>query len=136
LTNCLPTLGSRTVQTPNLRYSGYSQGTQSPPGRGGAHNCAYGYAGIPEQGLRRYSGAQRDPSRPATPGPSYANVFEVSFSVSLWRRSKGSSGLKHQATMNTSAVLSGESFIPSSSSSHDPRRARRWASSRHHGSFS
>ena len=43
---------------------------------------------MPEQGLRRYSGAQRDPSRPATPGPSYANVFEVSFSVSLWRHSK------------------------------------------------
>ncbi|KAH8996726.1 hypothetical protein EDB92DRAFT_1841528 [Lactarius akahatsu] len=111
-------IGSRTVQTPNLRYGAYSQGTQSPPGRSGAHNCAFGYAAIPEQGLRRYSGAQRDPSRPATPGPSYANVFE------------------HQATMNTSAVMSGESFIATSTSSHDPRRARRWASSRHHGSFS
>ena len=89
--NYLPIIGSRTVQAPNLRYSAYSQGTQSPPGRGGGHNCAYGgYAAMPEQGLRRYSGAQRDPSRPATPGPSYANVFEVSFSVSLWRRSKDS----------------------------------------------
>jgi hypothetical protein len=74
----LLTLGSRTLQTPSPRYGPYSQGTQSPSGRGGAHNCAYGYGAVPEQGHRRYSGAQRDPSRPATPGPSYANVFEVS----------------------------------------------------------
>ncbi|KAN0125937.1 hypothetical protein V8E52_001144 [Russula decolorans] len=72
------TLGSRTLQTPSPRYGPYSQGTQSPPGRGGAHNCGYGYGAVPEQGHhRRYSGAQRDPSRPATPGPSYTNVFEV-----------------------------------------------------------
>ena len=71
------TLGSRTLQTPSPRYGPYSQGTQSPSGRGGAHNCGYGYGAVPEQGHRRYSGAQRDPSRPATPGPSYANVFEV-----------------------------------------------------------
>ena len=71
------TVGSRTLQTPSPRYGPYSQGTQSPSGRGGSHNCGYGYGAVPEQGHRRYSGAQRDPSRPATPGPSYTNVFEV-----------------------------------------------------------
>ena len=76
--NDLLTLGSRNLQTPSPRYGPYSQGTQSPSGRGGAHNCGYGFGAVPEQGHRRYSGAQRDPSRPATPGPSYANVFEVS----------------------------------------------------------
>ncbi|KAI0002584.1 hypothetical protein BJV74DRAFT_609514 [Russula compacta] len=106
-------LGSRTVQTPSPRYGPYNQGTQSPSGRGGAHNCTYGYGAVSEQGHRRYSGAQRDPSRPATPGPSYASVFEDPIS--------------------TSTVMSGESFI---TASHDPRRQRRWGGSRHHGSFS
>ncbi|KAI0300158.1 hypothetical protein B0F90DRAFT_1725534 [Multifurca ochricompacta] len=105
-------IGSRIVQTPNPRYDSYSQSTQSPSGRGGAHNCAYGYGTIAEQGLRRYSGVQRDPSRPTTPGPSYANVYE------------------DQTAMSTSAVMSGESFI---ATSHDPRRPRRWDGSRHHG---
>ncbi|KAI0295748.1 hypothetical protein BC826DRAFT_1007419 [Russula brevipes] len=108
-------LGSRALQTPSPRYGPYSQGTQSPSGRGGAHNCAYGYGAVPEQGHRRYSGAQRDPSRPATPGPSYANVFEP------------------QDAISTSTVMNGESFI---ATSHDPRRQRRWGSSRHHGSYS
>ncbi|KAH9965186.1 hypothetical protein BC827DRAFT_834535 [Russula dissimulans] len=92
-------------------------GTQSPSGsgRGGAHNCAYGYGAVAEQGHRRYSGAQRDPSRPATPGTSYASVFEP------------------QDAISTSTVMGGESFI---ASSHDPRRQRRWGGSRHHGSFS
>jgi|SRR6266850_822393 len=76
--NDLLTLGSRTLQTPSPRYGPYSQGTQGPSGRGGAHNCAYGYGTVSEQGHRRYGGAQRDPSRPATPGSSYVNVFEVS----------------------------------------------------------
>src|SRR5712675_2394 len=73
----LLTLGSRALQTPSPRYGPYGQGTQSPSGRGGAHNCGYGYGTVTEQGHRRYSGAQRDPSRPATPGTSYAAVFEV-----------------------------------------------------------
>jgi hypothetical protein len=71
--------GSRAVQTPSPRYGEYSQDTQSPSGRSSAHNCGFGYGAVTEQGHRRYSGAQRDPSRPATPGSSYANVFEVSF---------------------------------------------------------
>jgi len=74
----LLTLGSRALQTPSPRYGPYGQGTPSPSGRGGAHNCGYGYGTVTEQGHRRYSGAQRDPSRPATPGTSYAAVFEVS----------------------------------------------------------
>ncbi|KAF8483482.1 hypothetical protein DFH94DRAFT_312642 [Russula ochroleuca] len=108
-------LGSRTLQTPSPRYGPYSQGTQSPSGRGGAHNCGYGYGAVPEQGHRRYSGAQRDLSRPATPGPSYNNVFEAPDAI------------------GTSTVMSGESFI---AQSHDPRRQRRWGGSRQHGSFS
>ncbi|KAI9463020.1 hypothetical protein F5148DRAFT_205097 [Russula earlei] len=72
-------LGREWDWTPSPRYGPYSQGTQSPSGRGGAHNCGYGYGAVAEQGHRRYSGAQRDPSRPATPGSSYATVFETSW---------------------------------------------------------